>query len=97
MNSGSGAHASGVFCVKHTIALTLTLAPAWAACRCDALAAVGKTVANSEAQLRACEFLLSRQCADGGWGESYLSCQNKARTCACMLAPGPPCSPNLDC
>lgn len=46
-------------------------------CRCEALAAVGKTVANSEAQLRACEFLLSKQCPDGGWGESYLSCQDK--------------------
>lgn len=45
--------------------------------RCEALAAVGKTVANSEAQLRACEFLLSKQCPDGGWGESYLSCQDK--------------------
>ncbi|KAK9835241.1 hypothetical protein WJX81_008273 [Elliptochloris bilobata] len=44
---------------------------------CEALAAVGLDVANSEAQLRACEFLLSKQCADGGWGESYLSCQDK--------------------
>ncbi|KAK9909494.1 hypothetical protein WJX75_003160 [Coccomyxa subellipsoidea] len=44
---------------------------------CEALAAVGKTVANSEAQLRACEFLLGKQCPDGGWGESYLSCQDK--------------------
>ena len=50
--------------------------------RCEALAAVGRSVANSEAQLRACEFLLGRQCADGGWGESYLSCQDKARTWA---------------
>jgi len=40
---------------------------------------VGKSVANSEAQLRACEFLLSKQCSDGGWGESYLSCQDKAK------------------
>ena len=38
---------------------------------------MGKSVANSEAQLRACEFLLSKQCSDGGWGESYLSCQDK--------------------
>ncbi len=45
---------------------------------CEALAAVGLDVANSEAQLRACEFLLSKQCADGGWGETYLSCQDKA-------------------
>ena len=47
--------------------------------RCEALAAVGLDVAKSEAQLRACEFLLSKQCEDGGWGESYLSCQDKAR------------------
>ena len=46
-------------------------------CRCEALAAVGLDVAKSEAQLRACEFLLSQQCEDGGWGESYLSCQDK--------------------
>ena len=46
-------------------------------CRCEALAAVGLDVATSEAQLRACEFLLSQQCEDGGWGESYLSCQDK--------------------
>ena len=26
---------------------------------------------------RACEFLLSQQREDGGWGESYLSCQDK--------------------
>ena len=62
--------------------------PAAPAPRCDALAAVGLDVANSEAQLRACEFLLSKQCADGGWGESYLSCQDKAR-------PGPPFVPTL--
>ena len=43
------------------------------------MACVGKSVANSEAQLRACEFLLSKQCSDGGWGESYLSCQDKAK------------------
>ncbi len=48
--------------------------------RCEALACVGKSVANSEAQLRACEFLLSKQCSDGGWGESYLSCQDKVQS-----------------
>jgi cycloartenol synthase len=50
---------------------------------CEALAAVGRSVANSEAQLRACEFLLAKQCPDGGWGESYLSCQDKARSPPC--------------
>ena len=53
--------------------------------RCEALACVGKSVANSEPQLRACEFLLSKQCSDGGWGESYLSCQDKATSCASPL------------
>ncbi len=28
---------------------------------------------------RCCEFLLSKQREDGGWGESYLSCQDKVR------------------
>ena len=26
---------------------------------------------------KACEFLVGVQRADGGWGESYLSCQDK--------------------
>ncbi|KAL6176889.1 hypothetical protein ACLB2K_053521 [Fragaria x ananassa] len=26
---------------------------------------------------KACDFLLSKELASGGWGESYLSCQNK--------------------
>ena len=29
---------------------------------------------------KACEFLVSVQRADGGWGESYLSCQDKVYT-----------------
>ena len=51
-------------------------------CRCEALAAVGETLENSDAQARACSFLLSKQRADGGWGESYLSSQDKV--CSCM-------------
>lgn len=31
----------------------------------------GQTYANSESVRRACEFLLSKQMEDGGWGESY--------------------------
>lgn len=46
-------------------------------CRCGALAAVGQTVTNSAPQQKACAFLLSKQAPDGGWGESYLSCQDK--------------------
>ena len=32
---------------------------------------------ESESVQRACQFLLSRQNPNGGWGESYLSCVNK--------------------
>ncbi|KAK9795896.1 hypothetical protein WJX73_001565 [Symbiochloris irregularis] len=42
-----------------------------------ALEAVGQSHANSDAQRRACQFLLSKQREDGGWGESYLSSQDK--------------------
>ncbi|KAK9002492.1 hypothetical protein V6N11_025168 [Hibiscus sabdariffa] len=41
------------------------------------LVAVGKSYDNSPSIQRACNFLLSKQLASGGWGESYLSCQNK--------------------
>ena len=33
----------------------------------------------AQAMNNACTFLLGVQRSDGGWGESYLSCQNKAR------------------
>lgn len=33
-----------------------------------------------QALSKACEFLVSVQRADGGWGESYLSCQDKVYT-----------------
>lgn len=45
---------------------------------CTALAAAGEGVANSPHAKAACAFLLGKQRADGGWGESYLSCQDKA-------------------
>jgi len=41
------------------------------------LVAVGKTLKNSPHVAKACEFLLSKQLSSGGWGESYLSCQDK--------------------
>jgi cycloartenol synthase len=47
---------------------------------CEALAAAGDTVDSCPALRRACEFLVAKQCADGGWGESYLSCQDKVYT-----------------
>ncbi|WOO77353.1 Lanosterol synthase [Vanrija pseudolonga] len=40
----------------------------------ESLAIAGETCANSERVRRACDFLLSKQKSDGGWGETYLSC-----------------------
>ncbi|KAK9097606.1 hypothetical protein Sjap_023103 [Stephania japonica] len=45
-----------------------------------ALVAGGKTFENSSSVRKACEFLLKKQLASGGWGESYLSCQDKVYT-----------------
>ncbi|KAI5670913.1 hypothetical protein M9H77_11277 [Catharanthus roseus] len=42
-----------------------------------ALKACGKTYSNSIIVRKACQFLLSHQLEDGGWGESYLSCVKK--------------------
>ncbi|KAA8520999.1 hypothetical protein F0562_011672 [Nyssa sinensis] len=41
------------------------------------LAAAGKTYKNSPTVRKGCEFLLSSQRENGGWGESYLSCPQK--------------------
>jgi len=56
----------------------------WAVCftyagwfGCKAFAALGETWENSEPVRQACRFLLEQQRANGGWGESYLSCQDK--------------------
>ncbi|KAJ9691008.1 hypothetical protein PVL29_013261 [Vitis rotundifolia] len=38
------------------------------------LVAVGKTYSNSKTVSKGVNFLLSKQKANGGWGESYLSC-----------------------
>lgn len=46
----------------------------------DALVACGRNYQNSVALRKACKFLLSKQLPDGGWGESYLSGQNKVYT-----------------
>ena len=54
--------------------------------RVKTLEAVGESVANSDAQRRACQFLLSHQAKDGGWGESYLSSQDKVGHCLCVSA-----------
>ncbi|XVE78775.1 hypothetical protein DITRI_Ditri14bG0005000 [Diplodiscus trichospermus] len=46
----------------------------------EALRACGRNYNNSPALRKACEFLLSKQLPNGGWGESYLSSQNKVYT-----------------
>nr|QQR13797.1 oxidosqualene cyclase 6 [Iris tectorum] len=44
------------------------------------LVADGENYQNSSCIRKACDFLLSKQLASGGWGESYLSSQNKVYT-----------------
>lgn len=39
--------------------------------------AAGRAYSNCLAIRKACDFLLSKELPGGGWGESYLSCQNK--------------------
>lgn len=46
----------------------------------ESLASVGETHATSERVRRACQFFLDRQRADGGWGESYKSCETTVWT-----------------
>ncbi|KAF3787557.1 putative squalene--hopene cyclase [Nymphaea thermarum] len=46
----------------------------------EGLVAGGMTYQNCSAIRKACEFLLSKQLESGGWGESYLSCQNMEYT-----------------
>ncbi|KAE8665058.1 Lupeol synthase [Hibiscus syriacus] len=46
----------------------------------EGLAACGRNYHNSPSMRKACEFLLSKQLPSGGWGESYLSSQNKVYT-----------------
>lgn len=40
----------------------------------EALELTGETFENSETVRKGCEFLLSKQNPDGGWGEHFLSC-----------------------
>ncbi|MCJ1305942.1 Lanosterol synthase (Oxidosqualene--lanosterol cyclase) [Hypocenomyce scalaris] len=46
----------------------------------ESLASVGETYSTSERVRRACEFFLSKQMTDGGWGESYRSCETGVYT-----------------
>jgi lanosterol synthase len=41
----------------------------------ECLSSLGEHYENSEAQKRACEFLVGKQNEDGGWGESYSACE----------------------
>lgn len=41
----------------------------------ESLKSQGETYENSERVRRACQFFLDRQEEDGGWGESYKSCE----------------------
>ncbi|KAK6152116.1 hypothetical protein DH2020_014751 [Rehmannia glutinosa] len=57
----------------------------WDMVRITGLIKGGKTYENSLSVRKACEFLLSKQLPSGGWGESYLSSQNKANQDPCPL------------
>ncbi|KAL8139692.1 hypothetical protein V2J09_005713 [Rumex salicifolius] len=46
----------------------------------DALISCGMNYNSCIALRKASDFLISKQLADGGWGESYLSCTNKVYT-----------------
>lgn len=41
----------------------------------ESLASVGENYTNSRRVAKACEFFIGKQRADGGWGESYKSCE----------------------
>ncbi|KAL6722334.1 Lanosterol synthase (Oxidosqualene--lanosterol cyclase) [Lecanora helva] len=41
----------------------------------ESLASVGENYGNSARVKKACEFLIGKQQDDGGWGESYKSCE----------------------
>jgi lanosterol synthase len=46
----------------------------------ESLTSVGETYTNSARLRKACEFFLSKQMPDGGWGESYRSCETGVYT-----------------
>ncbi|KAM3507803.1 hypothetical protein MY11210_007006 [Beauveria gryllotalpidicola] len=41
----------------------------------ESMASIGETYGTSNVSKRGCEFLLSKQRADGGWSESYKACE----------------------
>ncbi|KAK8066641.1 hypothetical protein PG997_013388 [Apiospora hydei] len=46
----------------------------------ESLASIGETYATSSHAKKGCEFLISNQREDGGWSESYRSCENHVYT-----------------
>ena len=46
----------------------------------ESLHSVGETYENSSRVMKGCNFLLSKQMADGGWGESYRGCETGVYT-----------------
>lgn len=46
----------------------------------EGLVAGGRNYSNCASIRKACNFLLQKQLVSGGWGESYLSCENKMYT-----------------
>ncbi|CAG8972768.1 hypothetical protein HYALB_00006860 [Hymenoscyphus albidus] len=46
----------------------------------ESLASIGEFYENSEFSRKGCDFLLSKQREDGGWSESYRSCETKIYT-----------------
>ncbi|KAI9744266.1 MAG: Lanosterol synthase (Oxidosqualene--lanosterol cyclase) [Claussenomyces sp. TS43310] len=44
----------------------------------ESLASIGENCDNSEYVKKGCDFLLSKQRSDGGWSESYKSCEHSA-------------------
>ncbi|KAG2664954.1 hypothetical protein I3760_16G106800 [Carya illinoinensis] len=48
------------------------------------LVGCGRNYKNCAALRKACDFFISKQLPNGGWGESYLSCNNKVHVCVCM-------------
>ncbi|KAG8529674.1 uncharacterized protein KY384_005155 [Bacidia gigantensis] len=46
----------------------------------ESLASLGETYENSINAKKGCDFLLSKQQEDGGWGESYRSCETGVYT-----------------
>lgn len=43
----------------------------------ESLALAGETYTNSDHVRRACDFIVGKQMQDGGWGESYKSCETE--------------------